>query len=141
MTRSKLNAIYSQQLKTQSSNQKMKIKPCQTVRIKTKKITRKIIYRSTSVNVNDKHHKRGPYTEMGCSKRIICIRMQVELCSYTIVFPKFQPLMSEALLQNSQKDLLCKIYYNTAYSNNTSVYILICASYNFKIVFRVNSFD
>lgn len=76
MTRSKLNAIYSQQLKTQSSKQKVKIKPFQTVRIKKKKITRKIIYRSTSVNVNDKYHKSGPYTEMGCSKRIICIRMQ-----------------------------------------------------------------
>jgi len=76
MTRSKLNAIYSQQLKTQSNKQKMKIKPFQTVRIKTKKITRKIIYRSTSVYVNDKFHKRGLYTEMGCGKRIICIKMQ-----------------------------------------------------------------
>ena len=76
MARSKLNAIYSQQLKTQSNKQKMKIKQFQSVRIKMKKITNKIIYRSTSVNVNDKFYKRGPYTEMGCSKRIICIRMQ-----------------------------------------------------------------
>lgn len=136
MTRSKLNAVYSQQLKTQSSKQKRKIKPFQTVRIKMKKITSKIIYRCISDNVNNKYHKRGLYTEMGCSKRIICIRMQqAELFSYSIVFPRFQPLMSEALLQNSQKDLLCKIYYKTAYSKNTPVYILICASYNFKIVF------
>jgi len=73
MTRYKLNAIYIHQLKTQSNKHKMKNKPFQTVRIQTKKITSKIIYRSTSVNVNDKFHKRGPYTEMGCSKRIICI--------------------------------------------------------------------
>jgi len=73
MTRSKLNAICRQQLKTQSNKQKIKIKPFQIVRITTKKITSKIIYRSTSVNVNDKFHKTGPYTGMGCSKRIICM--------------------------------------------------------------------
>ena len=70
MTRSKPNAIYSQQLKTHSNKQKMKIKPFQTVRIQTKKITSKIIYRSTYVNANYKFHKRDLYTEMGFSKKL-----------------------------------------------------------------------
>jgi hypothetical protein len=36
----------------------MKINPLQTVRIKMKKITSKIKYSSTSVNVNDMFHIR-----------------------------------------------------------------------------------
>lgn len=38
----------------------MKIKPFQTVRIKMKKITSKIKYSSTSVNVNNIVHKKRP---------------------------------------------------------------------------------